>query len=551
MSDVIERGLADRYEHMDLMTFPPGMPKEYFESHLKRENGLRGLEMQIGPFNLLNLLAECLKNKDLKDLTDAFFQSYSQDVTIIPTDLYLCGFGQYLNQSLKDIPKCLLNLCKHLTFVDRPHFNTDCKVFIPVDKFKHFVYNPDKMVQPRRKDIPEKDFYNPENYLDSDVLLTHLATAYTCNIKSRYYEAWLYALSALDLKRMVPLENLRSATYYQLAISSAHLALSPKITWLSLAEAIRVQCHPTQKWEWICSCLQVLVAFGLFEREEKLFRIGLNEIPDSSSWYQVLIFHHCRGLQYQIEDDLIRGTLLDNMTPDMLDCGESRVIQKKWILELSYYCERLKERGFENYFKGYCHLYRYMLSCSEDGMKKHLKLADDRFNEASREMELDEILREEIEVILVFLIHCVSTFAEVSDHFYHLTRTRQSKSTSDCLVRMALLVMYSRRDFVPKHLDLQDIVDKAEYEYNRVTQGRGYRCPMLWYLKRFVKPHEINLFEIRRIMEKIDEAPNFWLQDIDIVEGSKEPSAQEFAEENIFAQSAYMTGWFTATNYQI
>ena len=192
-----------------------------------------------------------------------------------------------------------------------------------------------------------------------------------------------------------------------------------------------------------------------------------------------------------------------------------------------------------------------MLSCSEDGMKKHLKLADDRFNEASREMELDEILREEIEVILVFLIHCVSTFAEVSDHFYHLTRTRQSKSTSDCLVRMALLVMYSRRDFVPKHLDLQDIVDKAEYEYKKVTQGRGYRCPMLWYLKRFVKPHEINLFEIRRIMEKIDEAPNFWLQDIDIVEGRKEPSAQEFAEENIFAQSAYMTGWFTATNYQI
>ena len=546
MGDVITSGLKNEPAYIPYVA-PPGMPKDYFENFLKRDNGLRGLETEIGKNNFLNVLAECMKNKELSIYTDVFFDSYTNDSTIVPVDLYLCGYGQHLEQSLEEIPRVLLNFCKHLTFLDRPHFDTESKVFYPDHQFSHYIYNPDNLVQPW-KGRPLKKFENPVKYIDSDIFLTNLTTSYTCNMQARYFEGWIYALTALSQNRMVPLYSLRSAVYYQLAISSANLALSSKVTWRSLAEATRVQYHPTQKWEWICAAVQVLVAFGLFEKEEYVFKTGIKMIPESSSWYQVLLFHHLRGIQYQIENIFIKTIILNNMSQDIVYEADLLVQLRQLNLKLSFQSEKLSDRGLEYYFKGFSYLYNFMMSQRHGRKKRFLELAKLKLKAAYKTLDIQEMKRDESIIILDYLDKCIINLDEVCEIFLKFTRCENSIPTSDCLVRMALLDLFGGSTFKTKYLDNQEIIRRAELDYEKVTQGRGYRCEHLRYLNRFRSEYRVNAEEQGRIMHMIDTAPNLWLQDIHYEVGSREPRTQELVDENIFTQTAYMGGWHIATD---
>lgn len=541
MANVVERGLE--YKVVQQGYFEPyPMPADMFYKELRKSTGLLGLKSTTLPFTFLEVLADCMRNPELELYTDVMFDAYTNDPEVVPANLYLCGYGQYLDQTPSgNYKRAMLGLCKHLNVMDRPFFNTDDGVFPPY--LDHQILNTDQndFIIPWSQ-RPAKVWEDAGKVIGSDVFLTNLTCAYALNIQSRFHEAWAYALTALDQKNVCPLLCLRSSVYLQLAISSANLALAPKITWLSLAEALRVQEYSIQKWEWICACSQVLVAVGMFEKEAQVYQKGMEIIPPRSSWYQVLVRHHLRGLQHQIENCLMTTSIIENCFESEETADAHYVLARQTIHQLCLEIEKLECLAVKELYKGYCLLYRFMMSLNEDMKRKYLDLTRVKLTDALKLMREDEPLKLEARQLVQFLNNEVVGGPGMACEWNERIRFYENLPKSEVFVRMALVYFYAKGTFRNFHTHGEWFVDAAQYSYCKYTQDRGYRCHLLKNLEKFKRPSWIPADQQETILSQIKYASDYWIEHSNIKLGPCEPTSENLVHENMYAEQAFCSG---------
>lgn len=545
MSEVIVSGLEqdsfeEQCQHFRYMS------RELFAQEYKHPEGLRGLETEFGTYKFLYILAEMMKNPELEIYTDIMFSILSNSAEMIPTNLYLCGFGQHLDQPLDKNPRGLLKFCQHLTEEDKPFFDTDSGIFLPCLKkdpeltslvpcLTHWIGG------------PAKRFENPDYHSEGHIYITHMSTSYALNMQARYFEAWAYGLAALDRKASFPLYTLRSGVYNQLAISSANLSLSPHITWLCLAESVRVQNHPLQKWEWICASVQVLNAFGLFDLEEKLYRKGLEIIPEKSSWYQVLIRHHLRGLHHQVDNCLMVCVFMVNWEVPFHPNEDYLMRARRAVDKLWYECEKLESLGLKKYYKGYSFLYRCLFAQNLEMKQRMFKLALNTLTGAVHSLPDDELVKIEASVMVQ---HMNKQHVSDSDHharWFQWTKTGESNTAADGFLRMGLLFYFA----VPilENTDNTNYFARALHNYKIANQSRGYRGHLLKNVDMFQEKKPISRQEKTIAMNFIRYASDYWKEHKDIQVGPREPTAEELLHKNVYAERAYLEGELISNPY--
>lgn len=170
--------------------------KELIEA-LHTEYGFRALERAsytMTTDEFLKVLAKLMKDKEMEIWADVYFDVYNNSEHEVPCQLYLCGYGQHLDQTELITQGRMLDLCRHLTEFDRPYFNTEINTFMPVLKHNPFIEF--KMRENFAfSDNPRKHLGDP-NTPKEEIFMSHLCCAYSCNIQGRYFEAWCYSLAA-------------------------------------------------------------------------------------------------------------------------------------------------------------------------------------------------------------------------------------------------------------------------------------------------------------------------------------------------------------------
>ena len=579
MSDVgvtriLERGMTmhSMGNYSETIVKMLGMKKRDLIVQLNGVGGLLGLgskgDISIDEF--IALLVHMWIKLDMELWVDVYFNHYCNHPSITPSMLYMFGFSQHIDADEEDLAHSFTRqFFQHMTFVVQPYVNTDTDALVPELAHKpNIVYHmSDNYIFPGR---PTRYVVRERNCTEIDKLYLLMTTAYSCNFQHRFHEAWAFALSALDKIHLTEMVELKLSILCQVAVSSAELGLDPKITWMALEQAQFKYVHCHQSWEWLCACIQVLVAFGCFETEATVFAKAKTVIPCKSAWYETAVTHHLNGLVHQLEHTFMKTYALFHLSHSgggarhRLTLADMQWVNLK-LAELRTHAKELKVKGASDYYIGLAYMFMSMSRNMETLKRKY-------FHEFKMYMECAQSKLNECDVrhlmakqLLLFVNHGVVDVEIISDPWRYKIYLTHTKCASEVWVKLALLNVDTGGKYEPlwEKLDTLAMITQAHHEYADYVVYQGYRQPLL---SHFMECLEISssssnasasartrLEEAKREDEKKEAIELFtesndrtpWMQSGHVGGGGGSKlgviTSRLFVHENRYAEQAYAT----------
>jgi len=472
----------------------------------------------------------------------AYFDSYSLDTEIVPHWLYLMGFGHYLEQhvvkpynspmmrhlqsmnSLQPMPSELISVLPELRHK-------------PVIPWEHATHLPFKYRELR----PPQIF--PENH--TDLFYSLLGSATLCNRQQRWYEAWAYALAAYDY--VIP--EYKCSTLCQLAISSAHLYISPEVTWYALQEAVLSQVIVSQQWEWMCACVQVLVAFGMFKEEQSVFEYSYSIIPVKSAWFETLLTHHLKGLMDRTENAFAQNLALKNMGKSFEFSHDSLETVVQFLKDIKKYSSKLITPGAEMYYKAMEFFYRSMLKKKILTAQQLLENGQNLIRLACQELLHNDPRYIEATQIAAFLNNDIADVRTVSSSFRIHTQTHNSILAAELWLKCTLIDLNNSGAFESMWIDSDEMAHHGYEEYLYSTFGKGYRLDTFYFLNRYYKKIAIHsndmqlgygMFGTSHKWQIVTQDDSKWEQN----------SSKSFVHNNRWTEQAYIIGYNIANKFK-
>lgn len=457
-------------------------PMKYGRKHLK--------QCRLTTDEFTALLAKMMTMPECELWLDVYFDSYSNHRSLLPEFLYCFGFGHLMQQEcLEDINELRQSMWFHMSCIEYDFYDTDDEALDP--KLAHtpeIVYKLSEQFPYIYRPVPEpaiEQMMSPEEKFN--LLLT---CAYSCNRQQRYFEAWAFSLSAMDsLCGRFAVKLMENTLFCQVAISSAHLAVSADSTWRALEEALASQICYGQRWEWICACQEVHVAFGLFDDERRLYEKCKDEIPKQSWWHELLVDTHLESLAHQIENRLVKCVALATLRRDPKVDDSDLKFLRMTINEMNRCAERLAISGAARFYKGLVFFYRSMVQDAPQVVSSYV---------ASARMELrgslDQLPSQDRRrtIALNILSYIEEGNPRLTDDVVTTwqvrTRTTWSTAASEILIKLSLFCIINRDECASEWNFVESLVYDARDEYQSATQKRGYRQGVFQVLQMFHTP---------------------------------------------------------------
>lgn len=455
--------------------------------------GLRKVEKR---YNLTltefaELLSSIMSQPKLDLLVDLYFDSYSCDEKKVPKMMYLLGFGHLMEQTLLRKGTWKMAYLRHLTCMDRPYFDTDKNAVEPKLGHDHEIdcnLGSCESTGPYAR-RPTRQGADLAKMTDKDLFFANLASAYSCNLQRRYYEAWAFSLSSLDLaEKDDSLYVHKMGIFCQLAISGAHLAVHPEVTWKCLEQAFSFHDCVPQRWQWSCAVLETLVTLGLFEKERHVYETCRVDIPEKSAWHENFVTVHLNGLVHQIENKLVECISKENMRGRVpkYEAADHNFLMRS-LKELLRCCERVVTPGAQEYYKALVHYFRCIVKQMRNAKEDHLKHAMDWFCKCVKLLPGEDWRCAQALQLEAYLENDIPVIAEITNHWQTSTRTKNSDAASETWIKIGLFNVLNDEFREWFSVDNYQVLRQGLEDYRKATHGKGYRKVVFNYLNSYYK----------------------------------------------------------------
>jgi len=501
---------------------------------IKHNKGLRDLYDKQNVHDFVAFLITILYKKEMELHVQVMFDSFSMDDSKIPHILYQLGFSHRIDQHLINVYNSSL-----MTFLETmncfQNLPEECVPIMPELKHSPLIdWHLGKHLPRKIRSVRKKTFHVKDSNFDKFYL--YIGSANICLRCQRWFEAWTYSLSALD----VSMDIYKSKVLCQIAISSANIGCDPIVTWKALGEAYYSVEMAGQQWEWMVSLVQVLVAFGLFEEEEQVFEHCKQVIPVMSSWFESLVTHHVNGLTQQVENMIAKQVIINHMRELTVISFDNLSKISTTIDKIKHYASLLTIPGAKTYYNALQFFYKSMIQSDESFKKKYYNNGKLQLLEARKELESNDIRKMYCLQLLICLDNQMLYLDFISDVFREHTRTDYSTVGSEFWIKCVLLSLCNKVDFKKFWLGPQAMANEAFADYNKATFSQGYRLPTFKYLKEYYKPtrnvHK-KIPEVQTVLEKASE---------DFTKGYLDRSDNNLSKGYIhlcqYGEQAYMVG---------
>ena len=443
------------------------------------ENGLRNAEIKMRKDDFLSLFEKILLHPDLHLWLDVYLDSFIRDERV-PQYIYHMGLGHRLFQH--DIRKSYRILyLRHMTELQRLG---NIEIVLP-----DISYNLDDVTWRRGRDIllsEENRWYVRTQFDDGDEKFfgyLHLATQ--SSRLQRWYLSWVYSLSALD---HITDESFRPSVYLQIALSSANLCISPKITWFAMEEALKTKQKVGLDWEWAVVFFRVCTVFGLFCYTNGVFEDIERRISTTSAWHDSLIVAYLSSLMHQIENEFICD--MANFNINLSETMQSEVLKLKmitWVKTFNSLSSKLKTPGASHYYIAYTHVYKSFGKLTRRSTLDSLARALQYFIKASEALPKTDVRSVEAKLMVLFLRNESNQAGEVSKRWNEHTKTQYSVLKAETWLRMALLNILTSTYFESTWYNSKGLLTFAIENYSKATLESGYRIKILKNAKKYWK----------------------------------------------------------------
>lgn len=464
----------------------------------------------------VHLLTHLMSKPKLVLFSHVFFDSYSLSSKDFPTYLYMMGFGHLLEQNL--IPTTpLVNHFKHQTVL------------------QPFLRNSDDMLPTLGHD-PVIEFRLDKKYIFEDryprKFITHVEIGENkffiflgiSNVSVRQHnwlEGYAYSLAALDCNI---LHIYKASAYCNLAICMAQLALSSEMTWLALERAIYCHQHIGQQYEWMCACLEILIAFGHFEVEKQVFATCKEFIPEASAWFECLLNHHLTGIVQQIENQITKCFIEFHTSKDVLFECKDVTFLNQLLKDIDMYSNKLTSRGCKEYYQGLGLIFKSIIKSHRPLKSRYLKSGQDMLRIACSTMRTSDTRRIEASQLVSYLNNDIDNVEEICQHWRTYNSCFFSTCAAEVLLKCALINMGSVADvFESLWFNTHEMTFQAKEEYMYSTFSCGYRLDMLTALDKFHEPQpekqpmKFDLFKASENFTLVNESENQGMTSRDFV----------------------------------
>lgn len=367
---------------------------------------------------------------------------------------------------------------------------------------KHFVIQHDVIdVKPLR--------LNPDTKTPEELYYKKLSNATICSKLQKWPECFAHSLSALDAYQ-------RDCSYLHdvfcyIAQSGGKMYVPVEWCLNVLGEAKFLSTSFEQTWKRLIVFQGILIDQGLFNLENEMFVKSIPLFVQSSEHGQMLLVQHIQSILAQVENNLafqyVRQTFHDGCAEF---CQKEPLHQysfeatAKLLKAIDLFSSRLYKKGYKEYFRGLYHLYSTMnrvhRKIGDSKTTFHFNLALNNFALSTELMVVNEPLKTEVKEIHHYLKRFLVVFENVLKRFSKIPLMRHTRELSDFYFRIMLIAMFWGTTFQP--FEVLTLAEQAKDEYEKITDGRGYRLPLL---KACVKIREPNFCHIEG--EEIEDFP--------------------------------------------
>jgi len=260
------------------------------------------------------------------------------------------------------------------------------------------------------------------------------------------------------------------------------------MTWKALGEAYYSIEFSGQQHEWMAALVRVLVAFGLFEEEDRVFQLCHVLVASNSYWQEDMMDQHLYGLTQQTENLLAKAIVSNHMegfsTYTFQDLGKINC----HIDDINNYSTHLKMNGGKNYYRGLAMFYKSMIQTNHVIRREYMELGVEFLRAAKNELKKNDIRQIHCVQMLEFLSDTNYFLDEMTDAFREYTLMQWSKPCADFWLRCTLLQMFNKRVTENYLMDSERMSGEAKTCYFQATLMQGYRCSIFEYLRKYYKP---------------------------------------------------------------
>jgi hypothetical protein len=502
---------------------------------LKKHKGLKAWddEIEMTEQEFLPLLVHMIEKPKLNIYAQVYFDTFSLISYEFPLILYLFGYGHMMEQNLLD-DYAIYKHFKHQTVL-QPFLDSPCE-FLPT--LKHdpqimFKYEADFVYKYRQKRTLTTDFTDTQ----SEMFHYCLSTSNLFIRQHRWFESYAYSLKALDY---VVAPTCKFSVLCNLAISLSQLSVSSEMTWFALEKAIYCQNY-CQHFEWMVACLQVLISFGLFEEEKRVFGYCKDIIPKSSAWYEALLQHHLRGLVHQFENNLARCVVEYHTINYKLFEIEDISFFNQVLKQINVYAVKLVSPGAKEYYQALGYIFKSLIKKNDILKNVQLDHAKRLLNLAIKALDPKDPRYLDSLHLSSFLQNEIQNMFDVCDEWRQFTSSYWSTCSSEFWLKCALIHMINERTcpngFQPTWLTSADMANQAKEDYIHATFKTGYRVLILTALNkldsgRYSSQQRFDFFRDTRKFKMVRETNS----DLNV-------TSEMFVHFNVKTEQAYIVGY--------
>lgn len=505
------------------------------EGGLKVSNG--SIQEEFFP-----LLIHLISKPELSLYAQVYFDTFSLSRDRFPTFLYMLGFGHMMEQHMVANTHFVAHF-KHQT-VFQPLLRNSC------DKLPTLGHNP-KIVfklNPRYL-FPEREIRRFSTNVETDAtkFFKFLSAANFAARQCKWLESYAYSLASLDCEVG---HVYRASAFCNLAISMAHLSISSKMTWFALEKAACCHQFIGQQYEWMCAFLQILISFGLFEEEKKVFEYCKDFIPELSAWYETLLDHHLTGLVHQFENNLGKCFIeFHTCRNSLFEFGDVSLFNQL-LKEIALYSHQLKVPGAKEYYQGLGLIFKSLIKEHKSLKNKYFTSGKEFLKTARNALQNKNPKKLQVSQLLAFLDNDIDNVEMICNDWRVYTSCYFNMCAAEFWLKCALITMSCECDFFDSMwIDTHEMTFQAKEEYIYSTFSYGYRLDMLTALNKFHEPQQV------KSETKIDlfkASQNFKIVQVtDILANHVQLKSRHFVHTKQITEQAYKLGFLICNKTRI
>jgi len=464
--------------------------KSYYTDNLSGMS-LREVENLCGIKGFVHVLSRILDYKEAFLKLQVYLSSYASDKLWFADHLYMFGLGDLMVQGyLKWSPKMQFYRLLSSTWTSLPN------LYAILPKVRHSP-KCDMSVGFHLANLPEEDTITPLIEVMPASVFKFLSNLIVCRMNQRWFEAWVFGLSALDAAR----ENKgRQDELFiaalELSLCSVNIGMPHSLTSKleHLAESMRFS-NPMYCLHWALTKSRICVASGKFKEETSFFQKYLPRFHRTSLLRNQFLESHIRG---QLE--LVENHFVWCFINSYMKCEER--LNRSWGKEM---CRDIEvnldlmdppQGSLGRYLRGRLYMMRACFEEDSDQREEFLSIAKCDFGEAV--CSLDVGLRvTESEVLAEYLSHPHKVPFLILDKFQAITKSFYSRVHAETLVRIFVTNKFALNKINDGNIPLYSLYE----HYTTATLNGGYRVSMLRLLRHTAE-------EDRRVPTLLTELPN-------------------------------------------